>query len=139
MGIFDELTKDAMSGLATQTAQSSSSGMVGVILQALQNQPGGIAGLAQRFQQNGLGGVLSSWIGTGQNLPISAEQIQQVLGHEQVAQIAEQAGISHEEASTGLATLLPQIVDHLTPNGQVPQSSDLMSQGMELLKGKLFG
>jgi len=135
MGMFDELAKGAISGLGG----GQSSGLAGAVLQMLQNQPGGIAGLMQNFQQNGLGNLLQSWIGTGQNLPISADQIKQVLGHEQVAHIADQAGISHEEASNGLAALLPQIVDHLTPNGQVPQSGDLMSQGMELLKGKLFG
>jgi uncharacterized protein YidB (DUF937 family) len=136
MGLLDNLTKAAASNMG---AEGQGSGLAGAILQMLQNQPGGIAGLMQNFQQNGLGNLLQSWIGTGQNLPISAEQVKQVLGHQQVAQIADQAGVSHEEASSGLASLLPQIVDKLTPNGQVPQSGDLMSQGMELLKGKLFG
>jgi uncharacterized protein YidB (DUF937 family) len=135
MGMLDDLTKAAASGMGG----GQQSGMAGVILQMLQNQPGGIAGMMQNFQQNGLGNLLQSWISTGHNLPISAEQIQQVLGHQQVAQVADQAGVSHEEASSGLASLLPQIVDKLTPNGQVPQGGDLMSQGMELLKGKLFG
>ena len=136
MGMLDELAKDAMSGLGGQT---QTSGLAGAVLQMLQNQPGGIAGLMQNFQQNGLGSIIQSWISTGHNLPISPEQIQQVLGHQQVAQIAEQAGISHDEASSGLASLLPQIVDKLTPNGQVPASGELMSRGMQLLKGKLFG
>jgi uncharacterized protein YidB (DUF937 family) len=135
MGMLDDLTKAAASGMGG----GQQSRMAGVILQMLQNQPGGIAGLMQNFQQNGLGNLLQSWISTGHNLPISPEQIQQVLGHQQVAQIADQAGVSHEEASSGLASLLPQIVDKLTPDGQVPQSGDWMSQGMELLKGKLFG
>ena len=135
MGMLDDLTKAAASGMGG----GQQSGLAGAILQMLQNQPGGIAGMMQNFQQNGLGNLLQSWISTGHNLPISPEQIQQVLGHQQVAQIADQAGVSHEEASSGLASLLPQIVDKLTPNGQVPQSGDLMSQGMELLKGKLFG
>lgn len=136
MGLLDNLTQAATSGIG---AEGQGSGLAGVILQMLQNQPGGIAGLMQNFQQYGLGNLLQSWISTGHNLPVSAEQIQQVLGHQQVAQIADQAGLSHEEASNGLALLLPQIVDKLTPNGQIPQSGDLMSQGMELLKGKLFG
>ncbi len=135
MGMLDDLTKAAASGMGG----GQQSGLAGAVLQMLQNQPGGIAGLMQNFQQNGLGNLLQSWISTGHNLPISPEQIQQVLGHQQVAQVAEQAGVSQDEASSGLASLLPQIVDKLTPNGQVPQSGDLMSQGMELLKGKLFG
>jgi uncharacterized protein YidB (DUF937 family) len=135
MGMLDDLAKGAMSGMGG----SQQSGLAGAILQMLQNYPGGIAGLMQNFQQNGAANLLQSWISSGQNLPISADQIQQVLGHQQVVQVAENAGISHDEASSGLAALLPQIVDKLTPNGQVPQSGDLMSQGMELLKGKLFG
>ena len=135
MGLLDNLTQAAAAGMS----RDQGSGLAGAILQMLQNQPGGLAGLMQNFQQNGLGNLLQSWISTGHNLPISAEQIQQVLGHQQVAQIADQAGVSHEEASNVLASLLPQLVDKLTPNGQVPQSGDLMSQGMELLKGKLFG
>lgn len=136
MGLLDNLTQAAATGLGRE---AQGSGIAGAILQMLQNQPGGIAGLMQNFQQNGLASLLQSWISTGQNLPISAEQIQQVLGHQQVAQIADQAGVSPQEASNGVASLLPQIVDKLTPNGQIPQSGDLMSQGMELLKGKLFG
>lgn len=136
MGLLDDLTKGALGGLAPQTAPNA--GLLGAIVQMLQNQPGGLTGLLQGFEQNGLGSLLQSWISTGHNLPISADQITQVLGHSQVAQIAEQAGVSHEEAAGGLAALLPQVVDKLTPNGQMPESGDLLSQGMELLKGKFF-
>jgi uncharacterized protein YidB (DUF937 family) len=64
-------------------------------------------------------------------------QLQSVLGSEQVQAIAAKAGISPEAANVGLAQILPQLVNHLTPDGEVPQG-DLMSKGMELLKGKLF-
>jgi uncharacterized protein YidB (DUF937 family) len=93
--------------------------------------------LAHQYTANGLGDVIHSWISTGQNLPISPEQVQKVLGSDQVQAIAAKAGISPEAAQSGLAQVLPQIVDRLTPNGEVPQG-DLMSKGMELLKGKLF-
>ncbi|HWR13743.1 MAG TPA: YidB family protein [Terriglobales bacterium] len=110
-----------------------------IILKVLQNQPGGLGGLLNSFQQKGMGDIVQSWISTGQNKPISAEQVSEALGPEQVSAVANEAGISHEEAKSSLASLLPQVVDRLTPNGQLPQSNDLMSQGMELLKGKLFG
>jgi uncharacterized protein YidB (DUF937 family) len=103
----------------------------------LSSQSGGISGLVQQFTSQGLGHLVNSWVGTGNNLPISPEQLQSVLGSEQLEAIAAKAGISPDAAKTGLAHLLPQLVDHLTPNGEVPQG-DLMSQGMELLKGKLF-
>jgi uncharacterized protein YidB (DUF937 family) len=103
----------------------------------LSDQSGGISGLVQQFTAQGLGHVVNSWISTGQNLPISGEQLQGVLGSARVQAIAAKAGVSPEAAKTGLAQMLPQLVDHLTPNGEVPQG-DLMSNGMELLKGKLF-
>jgi len=113
--------------------------LVTALLSVLQNRQGGIAGLASAFQQQGLGDVVQSWIGTGQNQPISPDQVTQVLGHDQVQQVADEAGVSHEEAKSGIAAMLPQLVDHLTPNGQMPQGGDLMSMGMQMLKGKLFG
>lgn len=79
---------------------------------------------------------MSSWISTDSNLPISAEQIQQALGHEQVQQLAAKAGVSPEAASSHLATLLPSLIDTLTPDGEIPQDG-LLEQGMNLLKGKL--
>ena len=101
-------------------------------------QNGGLQGLIQTFQQGGLGEIVNSWVSQGQNLPISAEQIQSVLGGSSLSSIASQLGVSQEQASGSLASMLPQLIDSLTPNGNVPQSGDLMAQGMELLKGKFF-
>jgi uncharacterized protein YidB (DUF937 family) len=113
--------------------------LVEVIMRVLQNRQGGLSGIISAFQQNGMGDAVQSWIGTGPNQPLSGEQVSKVLGPSAVQQVAEQAGISHEEAKAGLAQMVPQIVDRLTPNGQVPANKDLMAQGMEVLKGKLFG
>ena len=101
-------------------------------------QNGGLQGLIQSFQQGGLGDIVNSWVSNGQNLPISAEQIQSVLGGSSLGNIASQLGMNSEEASGSLASMLPQLIDSLTPNGEVPQGGDLMSQGMEMLKGKFF-
>jgi uncharacterized protein YidB (DUF937 family) len=81
-----------------------------------------------------LGNIVNSWVGTGQNLPITAQQIQQVLGSNTIKDLAAKAGISTDEVSSHLTQLLPTIVDKLTPNGQIPQG-DIMSKGMDLLKG----
>lgn len=115
--------------------------MLDVVMQMLSKQGGngGLAGLVQSFQQNGLGEQMNSWISTGQNLPVSPEQIKSVLGGGQLGQIAGQLGMNESQAAGGLADLLPQVIDKLTPNGQLPQSDDLMAQGMALLKGKLLG
>jgi uncharacterized protein YidB (DUF937 family) len=104
------------------------------LLQMINNQPGGVAGLVQSFHEKGLGEVASSWVGNGQNLPISADQIQQVLGSEQVKQLAAKAGISPDVAGSSLAQLLPTLIDKLTPNGQVQQHSNLMEMGMSVLQ-----
>ncbi len=137
MGLFDNIAGEAIGKLTGQGGGSS--GLLDGVMGLLgNNQAGGIAGLVQSFKDKGLGDIVSSWVGTGSNLPISPEQIQQALGAEQVQQLAGKAGVSAETASANLAELLPNIIDKLTPNGQLP-SGDLLNQGLGLLKGKLFG
>ncbi len=82
---------------------------------------GGLGGLIDAFQRNGMGDQMQSWIGTGQNMPISPEQLQQVLGQGSIGQIAQQLGLSPQASASGLSELLPQLIDRLTPNGQAPQ------------------
>jgi len=82
---------------------------------------GGLGGLIEAFQRNGMGDQVQSWVGTGQNLPISGDQLQQVLGNDLLAGIARQLGQSPAEASSGLAGVLPDLIDKLTPQGQLPQ------------------
>ncbi|NOS77374.1 MAG: DUF937 domain-containing protein [Nitrospira sp.] len=80
---------------------------------------GGLAGLVQTFQKNGLGDIVNSWVGTGKNLPVTPQQIQQGLGGDLLSQLATKAGISTEVAGTQLAGLLPDLVDKLTPTGKI--------------------
>lgn len=94
----------------------------------LLNSQGGVAGLAEKFGQKGLGDLAASWIGIGANASISPEQIAAVLGSGPVADFAARLGISPEQASETLAGLLPQAVDKLTPNGQVPDISGVLDQ-----------
>lgn len=135
MGLFDDVLKNATA--AAPAADTSRSSLAAAIFSMISNQSGGISGLVEQFAAKGLGNVVNSWISTGQNLPVSPEQIHSALGPEQVQAIAARAGISPEAAQSGLSQLLPQIIDHLTPNGEVPQGN-LMSERLELLKGKLF-
>ena len=79
---------------------------------------------------------MTSWVGTGQNLPISAEQIQNVLGSERVKQFAAKAGISPEVASSKLAELLPAVVDRLTPDGKAPEGGDFLQQVLSFFNRK---
>lgn len=104
------------------------------IIQLIQSQPGGIGGLARKFEQGGLGEVCQSWIGGGPNQPVSPQQVQSVLGDSIVPQLATKMGVSPETASSHLADLLPGIVNHLTPNGAVPEQNELLSMGEGLLR-----
>jgi uncharacterized protein YidB (DUF937 family) len=122
--------------------QSGDNGaLLQTVMQLVNNpQNGGLEGLIQSFQQGGLGEIVNSWVSTGQNLTVSAEQIQSVLGGSSLAGLAAQLGVSPEQASGSLADMLPQLIDQLTPNGQMPQGGDLLTQGLGMLKkGGLFG
>lgn len=135
MGLFDQVA-----GALAGNQDSGSNALLETVMQLVNNpQTGGLSGLVQSFQQGGLGELVNSWVSTGQNLPISAEQLQSVLGNPMLQGLAEKLGMSQAQISGGLAAILPQVVDQLTPAGEVPQGNDLMSQGMDLLKGKLFG
>jgi len=126
MGLFDSIAGQVLGQL---TQGSGPNGAPGGLLQAvgglINSHPGGLQGLVQAFEQQGLGGVVASWVGTGQNLPVSGEQIQAVLGNQQVAAIAQGLGFSPQEASAKLAEFLPQVVDQLTPNGTLPEGGGL--------------
>jgi uncharacterized protein YidB (DUF937 family) len=103
-------------------------------------QFGGLQGLIEKFQQGGLGDVVSSWVGKGENLPISAEQLNGVLGPDTVKDLAKQFGLNSGDLAGQLSGLLPGLVDKLTPNGQLP-AADLGSGGdlMGMLGGLLKG
>lgn len=135
MGLLDSV----VGSLAAGNTQGGN-GLLDVVMQLIQSQPGGLAGLVQSLQQGGLAEVVNSWVSTGQNMPVSAEHLASALGGDRMQNIAAQLGVSPEQASGSLADLLPQVVDQLTPNGQLPEGGDLLTQGLAMLKkGGLFG
>jgi uncharacterized protein YidB (DUF937 family) len=140
---FMSFLEDMAGKEVSSMLSSSSNPMASSVMQMINNQPGGISGLLQQFHDKGMGGLVASWVGTGQNLPITADQIQHVLGSEQVKELAAKAGISPDVASSHLAQLLPMLLDKLTPNGQVPQgssgTSSLVEEGMGMLKNLGLG
>ncbi len=113
--------------------------MLNAVIGMIQQHPGGIQGLLGQFQQNGLGDQVQSWVGTGANQQISAEHVQQALGQDQVAGLAQQLGVGHGEAASGLAQFLPLIIDKLSPQGQLPSHEETQSGGglMGMLGGLL--
>lgn len=94
---------------------------------------GGLAGLVQACQSKGLGAIVSSWISTGPNVPISTSQIQEVLGDERIGQLAGKIGLTPDALSTKLAELLPGAVDKLTPEGKIPDAG-MLDQILGMLK-----
>ncbi|EDY21922.1 protein of unknown function DUF937 [Chthoniobacter flavus Ellin428] len=131
MGLFDSLLGSVLGGGdKTQILTSLASSLI-----ADHSSGQGLGGLLQQFESAGLGHVVQSWVGSGQNLPVSAEQIEQVLGSQFVQQFAQQHGIDPNLASATIARVLPLLVDHLTPNGQVPVHGQVQSMLASLLGG----
>ncbi|MDF7329007.1 DUF937 domain-containing protein [Proteus mirabilis] len=100
---------------------------------------GGIEGLVKQFNSAGLSELIQSWISTGSNLPINAEQIVQVFSSPVINELAAKINMNIAEASDMAAQYLPKLVDKLTPEGVIPKELDLMSAGMDMLKAKIFG
>jgi uncharacterized protein YidB (DUF937 family) len=123
---------DNLKNLATGNTAGSNP-EVAAVLEMIQNHPGGVTGLVETFHSNGLGGVVNSWIGNGQNQAVSPAQIQQVLGSAPVQALAQKLGVSPEQASSTLSQLLPTVMDKLSPNGAVPEQSNLLQMGESLL------
>jgi uncharacterized protein YidB (DUF937 family) len=135
MGLFDQLKE----GLAAKLGGSSNVNDLLENAMNLINNPamGGLAGLVEAFKSKGLGDVVSSWIGIGENKPISPDQIKQALGSDKIQQIAAKVGISKDAASQHLSELLPQIIDKLTPDGTLPEAGKL-GEALSMLKSKFL-
>lgn len=97
---------------------------------------GGLIGLVEKFHQGGLGDIASSWVGNGQNLPVTADQLSHVLGSDTVVAMASKLGMDHGDLLSQLSHMLPQVVDKLTPGGQLPQAG---GGGLGDLAGMLGG
>jgi uncharacterized protein YidB (DUF937 family) len=140
MGLLDGLLGNVLGGMmggGSGTQQQNP--LMQIALQMLQ-QNGGIEGVLGKFRQAGYAEQAQSWVSTGENQPISADALQQVLGQGQLGQIAQQLGLGQSEAAGGLASMLPQIIDQMTPQGQVPQNSgDLVSQALAILNKSKMG
>lgn len=140
MGLLDGLLGSLLGGMTGNgTGGAQQNPLLQIALQVLQ-QNGGLQGILGKFQQAGYADEAQSWVSTGQNKPIDADALQQVLGQGQLGQIAQQLGMSRGEAAGGLASVLPQIIDRMTPQGQVPDNhDDLVSQALAMLTKSKVG
>ena len=153
MGLFDSVLGAVMNnGQQPQPGQATGGGIAGManiggligmlasnpqlvqaVMSMLSNdgQHGGLGGLISKFQQAGLGGAISSWIGSGPNEPVSGAEISSALGENAVSDVANQLGVAPAEAAEQISKVLPDILNHLTPDGAAPAQglgnhSDLM-------------
>jgi uncharacterized protein YidB (DUF937 family) len=137
MGLLKRITSQITGALGGQNAAGGTywKGLVGSLIN--NPQTGGLQGLIQSFKDKGLGGVVSSWVGTGENLPISVQQLTSVLGSSHLQEMAQKVGLPVEGLTEKLSVLPPQVVDQLTPTGSVPEEGGLLAQGMGMLGGLL--
>jgi uncharacterized protein YidB (DUF937 family) len=143
MGLLDDVLGGALGGMLGGSAQPPQPGQVPqqgqssilltLALQLLQ-QSGGLTGLIERFRRAGLGNQVASWVSTGENLPVSGEQVHQALGPDVLNQLAGQLGMDPAQVSHGLAQVLPNLVNQMTPDGQVPDNHhDVISDALNAL------
>jgi uncharacterized protein YidB (DUF937 family) len=148
MGLLDGVLGGALGGVLGQLGQGGSgqpgpggqASQLGPIIQiALQllQQSGGLAGIVEKFKKAGFGAQAASWVGAGANQALSPDQVNQVLGHDTIGQLADQVGLQPSQLSQGLAQVLPDLINQGTPAGQITAGDEdnLTNQLQGLLKG----
>lgn len=129
MGLLDSLAGNMLAKLGGEK------GAVAQVALDLFNQNGGLQGVLEKFKAAGFSNEVASWVGKGNNLPISAEQIIQVLGSASIQQAAAKLGMHAQDISAKIAEYLPQAIDRMTPNGEVNRdSSNLLATLMGMMK-----
>jgi uncharacterized protein YidB (DUF937 family) len=114
--------------------QSGGANLLGAVMSMVQ-QNGGLPGVVSMLRNSGLGQQADSWVGTGPNSAVSADQMTQVFGGSGLGNLAAQLGTSQGQAGSLLSQILPELLNQLTPNGQIPDNhSDLLSQGLSMLR-----
>ena len=122
MGILDSLENNP--ALRSALGQLGAAVLPAVMNEVLgSNNQGGLGAIVAKLQQAGLGGQVKSWLGNGQNLPITAEQLQQVLGSDTVKQLAARFNIPVDQITQILAQQLPNVIDHASPDGKLPHAA----------------
>ena len=125
---------DSVAGAMLGKMGGEQGGMAQIAMD-LFNQNGGLSGILDKFKQGGLGEAAASWVGKGENMPVSSDQIASVLGNGQLAEMAAKFGINPETLSAQIAQHLPGVVDKLTPDGEVPaESGNILSTVLGMLK-----
>jgi uncharacterized protein YidB (DUF937 family) len=122
MSLIEQIASAAL----RQAAGNGGSAVTGLVLNMLGNRSnGGLGGLVNQFTTAGLSELVSSWISTGPNMAVSPEHMRMALGQQQVQQMAQTSGLPIDQLLSGLAQQMPELINQLTPQGQIPQQSAL--------------
>ncbi|MEZ5646735.1 MAG: YidB family protein [Burkholderiaceae bacterium] len=147
MGLLDSLigaatqgAMESMQGDRSQAGAASAGGLnpqmiMGLVTLVL-NNAGGLQGLLAKLQSAGLGQQAQSWVGTGANQPVAPDALGGALGPDLMGMIASQLGGSTQQASATMADLLPDLIDRVTPQGQMPADDGLGALGALLGGGQ---
>lgn len=130
---------DTLASMAGGGQQGGSASLLPALIEQLGKYPGGLSGLIASFQQGGLGEIVASWIGKGQNLPVSADQLGQVLDPGVVNELAAKTGQDTGSVLGSLSSLLPQLIDKATPEGAVQPGQSLNPTDLLASLSGLFG
>lgn len=148
MGLLESVIGAVAGGMGAQGRGGDAQGaLLNAVIGMLANRQGqggaggGLGDLIGKFTQGGLGDVIGSWVGPGQNAPISGGQLTDVLGSDMISDLAAQLGLSNDEAAGQLSQVLPQVVDRLTPQGHAPAGGlggmdDLLAQLSQMSQGR---
>ena len=126
---------DSVAGAVLGKVMGGGQGGIAQIAMEMFNQNGGIGGVLDKFKAGGLGDAAASWVGKGENMPVSADQISSVLGSGAIADMAAKFGIDPATLSAQIAEHLPTMVDKMTPNGVVEaDSGNILSNVLGMFK-----
>jgi uncharacterized protein YidB (DUF937 family) len=118
---------EPQAGTGAAGAQPNQGGMMAMLLPLairwIQSN-GGVAAVLQRFEQHGLGEQAASWVSDGENQPLDAQSVKDVVGADELSRLAQQLGLPHEQVANGLAQVIPQLINHVTPQGEVPHDAN---------------
>lgn len=129
-----DLLKGAGNLLGKDDGDVNLGNLAGSVMGMLSKDGGGIGGLVEQFQNNGLGDVAKSWVSSGENAPVTPDQMLNVFGKEKVQAMAQESGMDFQKFLPILAAALPMIIDKLTPDGEVnDKSNSMLEQGLGLL------
>lgn len=139
MGLFDSLAKNALGSMLGGSSTQDPAAM----LSGLLSDAGGIEGLMSQFKSAGFGSQFASWVSTGENQPLSEDQMQSAIGAEALQGLASKLGMNTGSVLPLLAQFLPQVIDKLTPQGQIadnhPSSGQLQSVLTSVISSSLGG